>query len=1041
MNIKRIIYIFLLMLPVIITGCTDEFFGPDNDSGLDPNVVSFSVSASGEETTTRGMETTPLYEPLELRGEADEQILYLHTYDSPRIGYIPGEHQSVQSTRGMQVDNADDLQKFHTDFMVHAALYEDLSEYIEWVKCIPSSSGSNIWRTEKTRYWPSNEMLAFHAISPSSEFTNLKNRISSPNSLSFSYSVYKGNTDKDAEMQQDLLIAAGSCNKAGSIDGRAPLKFHHALSAVKFAVRDVLGGEVVNICISGIHGSGDCRYETDPESGAGEFKWSNLGETQTYSQNFNHRIDDRIVDPADDTQDILLNDRMPEKTFMLIPQRIPDDAEIIVTLKRDGMNPEQITVRGKIKANNVTEWKPGHEYVYTISTSKDNWVYVLTATGNHDTLTRAHGSIENHDVNGNQIYVYSPSEDEHDEHGDTAYFKVRSFRYRANNPSYIEDLPWKAEHNDARQYQISGNEDKYVTNRDIPAAEWIKDPLMFKGSGSHDVNGECHDILFTAHHHMTDWPGDKWMQDESSYSGNSESNPWDLSTCGGKLSQNTANCYVIDREGWYIFPLVYGNSIENGDKNEDAYIFKGTKYSALSHGYTYLDVFKRHDGNNIDGPYIPESFCKSAQLVWTDVYNCVSDISVIETDGKRYIKFHANKYNLQQGSAVIALYDNDDPEKGTVTWSWHIWITEHWLNPANGQPNAYDENATVFTQFNPAEKSKRRNRGDLYLSSWRLSYFHYYISPYNLGWCDPKNVDYLRRPGTMEFTQYRADEVTKTGKTVRLPILQDGAHIEYKFGNNTYYQFGRKDAIVGFVDHDSNVKRNFGPKQYELDSQYKTLSEAIKAPNTLYCQGIASQNDWCGTNYVNTWNNNTESLFYVDPQDGTPSSVDHNSFFHSLKTVYDPCPPGYMVPPASVWKIVGASAAGTYNDISFKDSDVSDNYNGVKGNDDYTFIIWASTTAVKDDNNKVWLTSTGHRWYNNAGTLTQNGHTVMGGDNFNAHLVYLWSSTPTGRNDGGAFSLALGKDATGWGVCPLFYGRRAMARPVRPIRQVYTRPQ
>ena len=35
------------------------------------------------------------------------------------------------------------------------------------------------------------------------------------------------------------------------------------------------------------------------------------------------------------------------------------------------------------------------------------------------------------------------------------------------------------------------------------------------------------------------------------------------------------------------------------------------------------------------------------------------------------------------------------------------------------------------------------------------------------------------------------------------------------------------------------------------------------------------------------------------------NSGNHDLCLNGIKTVYDPCPPGYMVPPASVWRIVG----------------------------------------------------------------------------------------------------------------------------------------
>lgn len=1027
------------MLPLALaTGCTDDFFGPEeNNTGNNPDVITFSAVTGGASIRTRSDAEKTLYEPLELTDGSASTTLYLHTYDAERIGYQPGEETVAGNktdgvkTRGMQVVSAQDLKDFHKSFQVHAEYKDSREEYIEWCET-QVSSAINFWRTAETRYWPGEKMLSFHAVSPASEFSSLQNRVHDSNTISFSYTAKKGAANKDAEAQKDLLMAIGSCNKPGSENGRAPLLFHHALSAVKFAVRDVLDGEVVNIKINNVHSSGNCVYTVaDDSTGEGSFTWSGVESSakEIYSQDFNYAIKDRpIVDPTDDSQDLVLNKEMPEKTFMLIPQQIPDDAEIIVTLRRtnpgndeDGNPlPKEITVRGKIKANNVNEWLPGHEYIYTISTSKDNWVYVFQTTGNHIAGTNTH--FTGYNKNANQIYIYSPSEDEHDIYNDDAFFYIRSYRYRANNPNVIEDLPWTASHGDAKQYSVRTT-DQYVPGRDIPASEWIKDPAGLQGKGSHTSYGEKHDLKFATHHQMTDWPGDKWMQDQTAYSGYSKDKPWDLSTCGGKLSRNTANCYIIDREGWYFFPFVYGNAIKNGSDNKDAYVFNGTIATGLKDGNTYLTNFLNHEGNAITAPDIPASYCKSVSKTWADVYNVISDLEIITYDGKLGVRFKANKFNLQQGSSCIALFNGNNQ----VVWSWHIWITEHWLDPSTGQPHAYNSSATSFS-FEAAEGSGRRNRGDLQIANPERTNFKYNVSPYNLGWCDPKNVDYLRRPGIMSFIQFKPNG-TPSGKTSSLSILQDGAQIQYKYGNNTYYQFGRKDPIVGFVDHDNNVKRNFGPYQYAMASQPVALKESILHPNTLFCKGSNNtiSNDWCSVHYINLWDNNRLSVWAQDSRD-----FNNISFCYSLKTIYDPCPPGYMVPPGAVWKIVGKGQNGTYNDLFFKDTELS-NFNGERI-DDYTFKIWANATHT--DANSIWLTSTGHRWY------TDDRYSATfpykGGDNFNPNIVYLWSSTATGRNDFTGFGLALGHDTSGWGVCAFFYGRRSMARPVRPIRETYT---
>ena len=1002
---------------VTVAACSDDLLAPDEDPTGNPNAIAFNAYANAAQEETRGEKE--LFEPLVV-SSTDGSHLYLHTYESEKIGFSPEDVSGSEAeTRGVQVTSVEGLIKYNKDFMVHSSYKDDNGEYIEWANTYPVSAGSDVWRTRETRYWPAERELSFHAVSPSQEFGNLTDVNYTPNRFEFSYSARTGISDRDAEAQPDLLVATSTCNKSGSVKGKAPLHFGHALSAVKFAIRDVLGGEIVNIKIAGVNGSADCVYTASDDSQSGKFEWTNQHDIKTYSQNFNYKVNDRIVDPSDESQDILMNQSMPEKTFMMIPQQIPDNAEIIVTLKRTGLTPEQVTLRGKIKANNVQEWKPGHEYIYTISSSKDNWVYVFSATGNHDSKKNVYRPANDKDAD--QIYIYSPSKNEHDLYQDDAYFKVISYRYRANNQKYIEDLPWKATNTKGEQYQNG----KYVPGHDVSATDWLLTQDNLRGEGNHSATGERKDISFAAHHQMTTWKGDDWMQSQEAYPNNSKDNPWDLSTCAGAvtkggISRNTANCYVIDRQGWYCFPLVYGNGITGGKD-------LGRTYKDESSGGTRLATFKNHlSSGTITSAKINNAYCKGADMVWADVYNAISDIELVTIGTEKMIRFHANQSNLQQGNVVIALYDNEKTSVGNVVWSWHIWITEHWLDTVQGRSNKFKDDAQ-FSTFHPSQTG-RRMRGDLLINNQYVgSSYGYYIAPYNIGWCDPKNRDYLKRTGDLNFVQYQKNGASETGKTAQLPILQDGERISYMFGNNTYYQWGRKDPIVGFKDHSSTVKRNFGPKKYEVESrQASGLYEGITRPQAMFTHG----DNWIKDNYENLWNNS--------------SSADKPH-----KTVYDPCPPGYMVPPDYMYRFVGHADDHVYNDKGYQIADWWNNsgstsqlkyYNG-KIEDDYTFqaCINDVSKVTQNNDNTVWLTSTGNRWWKDGTSI--NGTTFNAGDNFNPGIVYLWTCTPhPGGNMG--FGLALGLDAFDenkgnlYVITPRFNGRKTMARPVRPIREI-----
>ncbi|MDE6272472.1 MAG: fimbrillin family protein [Muribaculaceae bacterium] len=1014
MNFLKSQYIYILIVfavSLFAWSCADDELYVEPEHG-NPDAVTFSASAlpASDDDLTRGSDEG--YEPLVLKSEGSGQPLYLHTYDSPRIGFTPGDGFSnsqseiANPTRANQISSVQGLVSFHKNFKVLATRNADKAVYIPWVDTRHNESDNNIWYTNRTEYWPGKDVLNFSAVSPASEFSNLKSLTASDNVISFGYEARKSPVaNKDAEYQPDLLLAGLACNKEGSVDGRVPLNFHHALSAVKFAVRDVLEGEVVNIKISGVRSSGNCNFSYDPSSGLGNIIWDSQSGTETYSQNFNYKVAGNVVNPSDETKDEVMNAKMPEKTFMLIPQEIPADAEIIVTLKRTGL--EDVTLRGKIRDNNVTEWKPGHEYVYTISTTKSNWTYVLKATGNHKK------SNNKHNVDGDQIYVYSPSKSDHDKYGDDAYFKVRSFRYRTNNQTYMEELPWTASHSGTDQYDGTGS---IIENRYLNAEEWIPTRSALRGDGNFASDGERRDISMIAHTTLSTWEGDRWMQNQKAYTGNSASKPWDLSKAGTS-TRNTANCYVIDRQGWYSFPLYYGNSVKNNVEKK-----------------SYPTNFKNHAGATITAGKISSAYYGSAAIVWSDVYNAISDVQLKKVGSEYMIVFKANQFSLQQGNVVIALYSGDNAT-GDIVWSWHIWINEHWLDPKTGLSNALSASTSTFAY--EATASGWRNRGDLRINNnYVASSKNYWVAPYNIGWCDPKNIDYLKRQSTMVFEQKDKDG-NPTGLKTSLPIIQDGERIRYEYGNNTYYQWGRKDPIVGFVDHHNKDKRNFGPKQQTKGKQPVSLATSIKNPQKAYYAAAYNNNDskvhdWlsAGARNSNYWNNGG-------------------------KTIYDPCPAGYKVPPTECLKFIGPDNNGKFDNANSNNKRPLTNFQGKINNSDDPYVFQVSTRQdlTRSAANSLWLTCTGNRWYcdGHPSLKDTEGNPLQGGDNFNPTIVYLWSYDEVPTNNLLSYGLALGidtqfiadvskpnevnKNGNIYVMCSYFTGRKAMARPIRPIRE------
>lgn len=333
---------------------------------------------------------------------------------------------------------------------------------------------------------------------------------------------------------------------------------------------------------------------------------------------------------------------------------------------------------------------------------------------------------------------------------------------------------------------------------------------------------------------------------------------YDLSTKGGTAVQNTANCYLVNAPGTYRLPLVYGNAIKDGLPNASA-------YSSTSGSGSLLNPLVNHGGAPILVPYIPDhAGCAPVDccLVWQDTPGLVSSVQ-LSADGQ-YLTFEVLQSSIRQGNAIVAVRD----AAGTIMWSWHIWVTDYKL----------DTNLTAITNFEGIA---------------------YTFLPYNIGWCDAETATYSARSILVRITQ--AD----SGFSKTITINQTGGTVTTTV-SNPYFQWGRKDPMLpGLYGSSLTVPMldkacytdTDKPSYSFQETGLSSLSPAdyIKQP---YCFADASSyND-----KSNLWSmNNTRNDVNNDPV---------------VKTVYDPSPVGYCVPPSGAWTgftTTGQNVGNDYN--------------------------------------------------------------------------------------------------------------------------------
>lgn len=486
----------------------------------------------------------------------------------------------------------------------------------------------------------------------------------------------------------------------------------------------------------------------------------------------------------------------------------------------------------------------------------------------------------------------------------------------------------------------------------IARPEWL---TAFTASGNGGTSATTFPATAMAQQGVTSNAHNEVLQSAAPVSGT-----YDLSTKGGTTAMNTANCYAINAPGSYSLPLVYGNAIKEGNENFSAYLFSPQKF------VNHLDMA-------IGNPYIYNNAnCTpdDAVLVWQDEENLVTNVRL--SPDKHNLIFDVPQATIKQGNAIVAVRDKDS----RIMWSWHIWVTDFvpGLDP------------TVEERYDPVKTPR-----DKVVTNYQGA--QYTFMGANIGWCDAGTTTYDDRSVKVRFTQ------AETGSTQVITLTQ-ASHSVVNSGNQTYFQFGRKDPMLGAIRdvNGSTVDKTFYPGSYSFDKSGTgkvTIGTSIQKPHVFFNYGSAKPQDWSATTYNNLWH------------------------ISGPKTIYDPSPVGYQLPLQDAFK--GFTYNGNY---------VSGNYFLSRFNSPYT-----STTDYTDNFGWEFYCNkmTGEGSYDTAGgtiffPALCYRHRENGSVNLLGDTGYYWAASPFSNDEG--YSLFF----TETSIWPVNNGRTS-GFAVRPVRE------
>lgn len=761
--------------------------------------------------------------------------------------------------------------------------------------------------------------------------------------------------------QKDLLVAMTDEMNVADISGAVDLKFKHAMTGIRISIADDMVKCVIEEVKFTNISSHARMFFSYTWSRNGVPEWSH--DTPPITKDFTITPNMPINGPREDLyENRYVDGGNLSEMFIMLPQTLPADAQIIVRIRQIHADGTPAAESENISANlGGKYWGPGQIVTYRLSYNGWwNGVYFKDRSNSVNSVITA--NFEGVFDEGN------PDEDNYS-------IDLPYISYNVTNQNVGQ------RNVDCRlEFNYTDENGVYSGWKRLPPAWLSLDESLCKTVARASIpdsyyTGEgCEDYSKKFKFYIDQQTQDtriNWSVDDILYktpSVGSKENPYNLSNPNGAFGagysdsgnstlykntgiHTTANCYMIAAPGWYILPCVYGNAITKSQDNVDAYDPARNNASVRDAGAGVLKTFVNHLGNGITHPIIKKNAgCANptkAEFVWSDTKVMVENIEYVPDafSGVGGIRFHIStgdnlavnpefKAGINQGNCVIALKD----ASGANMWSWHIWV------------NPIPTNRKSLTEI-------QNKAGD-----------RYKMMAVNLGWISTGELMVFRqRSCLVRMTNENVWDSKKSDPAIVEFFQRE--HVSYWHGYSPYWQWGRKDPFIpGAYEHTSvawwqpaendltghggnmwwgpypmdskEAKAKFG-NEYEFGAGLSGLKKRVLHPNiwhhddyfkdylydtdgnpVLDAEGNHKYTERSEDNtFFNLWSAKRTGAWNRPPVGQIATAPPNN---YVVKTVYDPCPPGYKVPPLDVF--TGITITG---DNSSEGSGDQKYYNGV----------------------------------------------------------------------------------------------------------------
>ena len=275
-----------------------------------------------------------------------------------------GDQKSVAQTRGTMKDNIG----AYGSFGVTAIYQEDGNNVLLLDNAKAERTDGEFWgfKNNSNARWPMGSTVSFHAYAPhSSANNNMLTYGVDKDQVQTQISYTASTTADDIINQPDLIVATNTGSRQlTDADEAVHLNFYHALTAVSFAIdKDLVnvvgqGAKMTSVTLKGIPNKGNCNLSVSATANVPTAAWTMDNGTGEYTFDLSN---ENIV--VSDKDQALTKDN---QTLMMIPQTLPEGAEVCFTLDKNGTTQEwKAPLKGQV-------WEAGKSIIYKLSANSIN---------------------------------------------------------------------------------------------------------------------------------------------------------------------------------------------------------------------------------------------------------------------------------------------------------------------------------------------------------------------------------------------------------------------------------------------------------------------------------------------------------------------------------------------------------------------------------------------------------------------------------------------------------------------------------------------